>query len=57
MKNHKILDNIKLIRIPLYLLKLNASEKIRAYIKQFYKNKVFENLDNLKLWLHQFIKK
>ena len=25
-------------------------------IKQFYKNKVFENLDNLKLWLHQFIK-
>ncbi|MEP1489944.1 MAG: IS630 family transposase [Algibacter sp.] len=56
MKNHKIPDNIKLIRIPPYSPELNASEKIWAYIKQFYKNKVFENLDNLKLWLHQFIK-
>ncbi|MEP5339532.1 MAG: IS630 family transposase [Algibacter sp.] len=56
MKNHKIPDNIKLIRIPPYSPELNASEKIWTYIKQFYKNKVFENLDNLKLWLHQFIK-
>lgn len=56
MKNHKIPENIKLIRIPPYSPELNASEKIWAYIKQFYKNKVFENLDNLKLWLHQFIK-
>ncbi|MEP1487873.1 MAG: transposase [Algibacter sp.] len=56
MKNQKIPDNIKLIRIPPCSPELNASEKIWAYIKQFYKNKVFENLDNLKLWFHQFIK-
>lgn len=56
MKNYKIPENIKLIRIPPYSPELNPSEKIWAYIKQFYKNKVFENLTKLKSWLHQFIK-
>ena len=55
MKNYDIPENIKLIRIPPYSPELNASEKIWAYIKQFYKNKVFENLDNVKQWLHHFI--
>jgi len=49
-------ENIKLIRIPAYSPELNPSEKIWAYIKQFYKNKVFENLENVKQWLHQFVK-
>jgi transposase len=56
MRNFKIPQNIKLIRIPPYSPELNPSEKIGAYIKQFYKNKVFENLSNVKAWLHNFIK-
>ncbi|OEK09899.1 transposase [Flavivirga aquatica] len=56
MKNFEIPENIKLIRIPPYSPELNASEKIWAYIKQFYKNKVFHDLQKLKLWLHTFIK-
>lgn len=56
MKNYDIPENIKLIRIPPYSPELNASEKIWAYIKQFYKNRVFENLENVKSWLHEFIR-
>jgi hypothetical protein len=55
MKNYQIPENIALIRIPPYTPELNPAEKIWAYIKQFYKNKVFENLPNLKEWLHNFI--
>lgn len=49
-------DNIKLIRIPPYSPELNPSEKIWAYIKQHYKNNVFDKLDNVKVWLHEFVK-
>lgn len=56
MKNYELPENIKLIRIPPYTPELNPSEKIWAYIKQFYKNKVFKDLQTLKLWLHHFLK-
>jgi len=56
LKNYELPHNIKLIRIPPYSPELNPSEKIWAYIKQSYKNKVFENLENVKTWLHDFIK-
>ena len=49
-------ENITFIRIPPYSPELNPSEKIWAYIKKDYKNRVFENLDNVKKWLHHFIK-
>ena len=49
-------DNIKFIRIPPYSPELNPSEKIWAYIKQYYKNNVFETLDNVKQWLYDFVK-
>ncbi len=52
----QIPDNIKFIRIPPYSPELNPSEKIWGYIKQFYKNKVFGNIDNVKDWLAEFIK-
>jgi len=45
-----------LVRIPAYSPELNPSEKIGAYIKQYYKNRVFENLENVKLWLNTFVK-
>lgn len=56
LTKYDIPENIKLIRIPPYSPELNPSEKIWAYIKQFYKNNVFENIENVKQWLHEFIK-
>ena len=56
LSKYEIPDNIIFTRIPPYSPELNHSEKIWAYIKQFYKNRVFENLENVKLWLHDFIK-
>ncbi len=55
LKQYTVPENIKLIRIPPYTPELNPSEKIWHYIKQFYKNKVFEDLTNVKKWLHEFI--
>lgn len=55
LKEYKLPDNIRLIRIPPYSPELNPSEKIWAYIKQYYKNKVFESMDHLKDWLANFI--
>jgi len=55
LKNYDIPENIKLIRIPPYTPELNPSEKIWAYIKQYYKNKVFEHMIQLKEWLCDFI--
>ena len=53
---YDIPKNIKLIRIPPYSPELNPSEKIWHYTKQKFKNKVFENLTNVKTWLHEFIR-
>jgi transposase len=55
LAKYSIPENIGLIRIPPYSPELNPSEKIWGYIKQFYKNKVFENLENVKNWLNDFI--
>jgi len=55
LKQYQIPENIALINIPPYSPELNPSEKIWAYIKQFYKNKVFEKLENVKNWLHHFL--
>ena len=56
MKNYTLPENIKLIRIPPYSPELNPSERIWQYIKQHYKNNVFQNLDNVKQWLWDFVK-
>ena len=56
LSKYNIPENIELIRIPPYSPELNPSEKIWAYIKQHYKNKVFEKLENVKIWLHNFIR-
>jgi len=55
LKDYKIPDNIKLIRIPPYTPELNPSEKIWAFIKQSYKNRVFDSMKGLKNWLCDFI--
>lgn len=51
----EIPDNVKLIRIPPYSPEINPSEKIWAYIKQYYKNLMFDSLDDVKKWLSNFI--
>ncbi len=56
LKQYELPTNIKLIRIPPYTPELNPAEKIWHYIKQFFKNKIFENLSQLKEWLHNFVK-
>ena len=56
LKQYDIPENIELIRIPPYTPELNPSEKIWHHIKQYYKNNVFETLDNVKVWLHNFVK-
>ena len=56
LQQYEIPKNIRLVRIPPYSPELNPSEKIWAFIKQKFKNKVFENLSNVKIWLHEFVK-
>jgi transposase len=56
LAKYEIPSNIKFIRIPPYSPELNHSEKIWAYMKQFYKNNVFGNIKNVKIWLANFIK-
>jgi transposase len=48
LKDYDIPDNIRLVRLPPYSPEINPSEKIWAYIKQFYKNHCFENLSEVK---------
>ena len=56
MKKYTLPNNIILVRIPPYSPELNPSEKIWQYIKQFYKNIVFENLEAVKDWLYNFVR-
>lgn len=56
LSKYQVPENIVLVRIPPYSPELNPAEKIWGYIKQYYKNRVFENLENVKTWLHNFIR-
>lgn len=55
-KNINIPDNIRLIRIPPYSPELNPCEKVWQYLKERFKNRTFENINELKLWLNQTVK-
>lgn len=57
MKKFDIPHNTMLIRILHYSLELNAFINILRCTKQFYKNKIFENLAHLKAYLNEFYKK
>jgi len=54
-QNIEIPDNIYLLRIPPYTPELNPCEQVWQYIKQRFKNKKFESIDNLKDWLHKMV--
>jgi len=55
-KNFEIPENIYLLRIPPYSPELNPCEQIWAWIKTRYKNKIFEDITDLKAWLHHTVK-
>ena len=48
-------NNIHLLRIPPYSPEPNPCEQIWQWIKQRFKNKVFQNMEELKIWLHQTV--
>jgi Transposase and inactivated derivatives len=54
-KNIQIPKNIYLLNIPPYCPELNPCEQVWKYIKQRFKNQVFEDIKKLKLWLHDMV--
>lgn len=55
-KNIKVPENIRLIRIPPYTPELNPCEKVWQFIKERFKNRTFENIQQLKEWLHKTVR-
>ena len=55
-KNINIPHNIRLIRIPPYTPELNPCEKVWQYLKERFKNRTFQNIKELKIWLNQTVK-
>lgn len=53
--NIEVPENIGLLRIPPYNPELNPCEQIWQYIKNRFKNQRFENIENLKTWLHNMV--
>jgi transposase len=56
LSKYKLPENIRLIKIPPYSPEINPCEKIWHFIKSRFKNSVFKTLENVKKWLHEFIK-
>jgi len=55
-KNIEVPENIYLLRIPPYNPELNPCEQVWQYIKNRFKNKRFETMQDLKSWLHDMVK-
>lgn len=56
-KNINIPENIALVSIPSYCPELNPAEKIWQYLKERYKNQVFNTIENVKTWLCMAVNK
>jgi len=54
-KNIEIPDNIWLLRIPPYNPELNPCEQVSQYIKNRFKNRRLETMEELKKWLHNMV--
>ncbi|MFS4418648.1 IS630 family transposase [Maribacter sp. 2307ULW6-5] len=55
-KNFEVPENIHLLRIPPYSPELNPCEQIWQYIKQRFKNMLFDSMEELKQWLHDQVR-
>ena len=53
--NFEVPDNIYLLNIPAYSPELNPCEQIWQYIKKRYKNKTFEDMQELRQWLWDMV--
>ena len=56
-KNIDVPDNIGLLRIPPYNPELNPCEQVWQYIKNRFKNRRFETMEELRTWLHEMVNK
>lgn len=54
-KDMEIPKNTKLLGTPPYTPELNPCEQVWAFIKRRFKNKVYQNLQELKDWLKEFV--
>ena len=54
-KNIEIPKNIYLLNIPAYCPELNPCEQVWKYIKQRFKNHVFDDIQKLKEWLYNMV--
>ena len=54
-KNIKVPENIFLLKIPPYSPELNPCEQIWQYIKKRYKNKTFDDINQLRKWLWEMV--
>lgn len=55
VKHLKIPDNIYLLNIPPYCPELNPCEQIWQYKKKRFKNKTFDTMQELRLWLSNMV--
>lgn len=56
LKNHKLPENMALVRIPPYSPELNPCERVWEYIKAHFKNRFFDKMDDVRSWLYDFIR-
>lgn len=54
-KNIHVPDNIYLLNIPAYCPELNPCEQVWQYIKKRFKNKTFQNMEELRKWLENMV--
>lgn len=56
LKDKVLPDNIGLLRIPPYSPELNPAERVWGYIKSSFQGKFFDKLEDVKQWLHDFVR-
>ena len=55
-KHIEVPENIYLLRIPPYNPELNPCEQVWEHLKSRFKNKRFETMESLKIWLNNTVK-
>ncbi len=56
LKGRELPPNIALVNIPPYAPELNPAERVWQYMKQYFKNRVFDDLEDVKNWIANFVK-
>lgn len=56
LMQYELPGNIILVRIPPYSPELNPCERVWEYIKSYFKNKSFDEIEDVKEWLYGFVR-